>query len=59
MTQMPDTLTLDQVKYLRRTLPQKSMANIMPSINVDDIIRTQVQVIDGVEVFTPTEKEQD
>jgi hypothetical protein len=57
MTQMPDTLTLDQVEYLRCTLPQKSMAGIMPLIDVDSIVRTQVQVINGVEVFMPTEKD--
>jgi hypothetical protein len=56
--QMPDTLTLDQVEYLRRTLPQKSMADIMPKIDVDSIIQTQVQVIDGVEVFIPKEPEE-
>ena len=56
--QMPDTLTLDQVEYLRRTLPQKSMADIMPSIDVDSIIQTQVQVINGVEVFVPEEPEE-
>ena len=58
MTQMPDTLTLEQVAHLRRTLPQKSMADIMPAIDVDSIIQTQVQVIDGVEVFTPMEEQE-
>ena len=56
MTQMPETLTLEQVEYLRRTLPQKSMADIMPKIDVDGIIQTQVQDIDGVEVFIPKEE---
>ena len=55
MSKMPDTLTLDQVEELRRTLPQKSMAEIMPSIDIDRIIETQVQVIDGQEVFIPKE----
>ena len=58
MTQMPDTLTLEQVEYLRRTLPQKSMADLMPAIDVDKIIQTQVQVIDGQEVFIPLEEEE-
>ena len=56
MTQMPDTLTLEQVEHLRRTLPQKSMADLMPAIDLDKIIKTQVQVIDGVEVFIPVEE---
>jgi hypothetical protein len=56
--QMPDTLTLEQVEYLRRTLPQKSMADLMPTIDVDKIIQTQVQVIDGQEVFIPMEEKQ-
>jgi hypothetical protein len=55
MTQMPDTLTFEQVEYLRRTLPQKNFADLMPSIDVDSIIQTQVQMIDGVEVFIPQE----
>ncbi len=55
MTQMPDTLTLEQVEHLRRTLPQTTFADMMPTINVDKIIQTQVQVIDGQEVFTPLE----
>jgi hypothetical protein len=55
MTQMPDTLTFEQVEYLRRTLPQKNFDDLMPSIDVDSIIQTQVQMIDGVEVFIPQE----
>jgi hypothetical protein len=60
MTQMPDTLTLAQVEELRRTLPQKSMNDIMPefmenTIDVDKIIETQVQVIGGQEVFIAKE----
>ena len=55
---MPDTLTLEQVAHLRRTLPQKDFADLMPSIDVDKIIETQVQVIDGQEVFTPKETEE-
>ena len=58
MTQMPDTLTLEQVEYLRRTLPQKSMADLMPAIDVDKIVQTQVQVIDGQEVFIPLEEKE-
>jgi hypothetical protein len=58
MTQMPDTLTLEQVAYLRRTLPQKSMVDIMLAIDVNSVIQTQVQVIDGVEVFTPMEEQE-
>jgi isocitrate dehydrogenase kinase/phosphatase len=58
MTQMPETLTLEQVEYLRRTLPHKSMADLMPAIDVDKIIQTQVQVIDGQEVFIPTEEKE-
>jgi len=62
MTQMPDTLTLAQVEELRRTLPQKDMKDLMPvgmgsNIDIDKIIETQVQVIDGQEVFIPTETE--
>jgi hypothetical protein len=56
---MPDTLTLEQVEHLRRTLPQKSMSDIMPKIDVDSIIQTQVRVIDGVEVFVPSETRED
>lgn len=58
MTQMPDTLTLDQVAHLRRTLPQKNFADLMPAIDVDKIIQTQVQVINGQEVFIPLEDQQ-
>ncbi len=58
MTQLPDTLTLEQVEYLRRTLPQKSMADLMPAIDVDKIIQTQVKVIDGQEVFIPMEEKE-
>jgi hypothetical protein len=57
MTQMPETLTLEQVEYLRRTLPQKNMSDLMPKIDVDSVIQTQVQIIDGVEVFIPKEIE--
>ena len=52
---MPDTLTLEQVAHLRRTLPQKNFSDLMPAIDVDKIIETQVQVIDGQEVFIPKE----
>jgi hypothetical protein len=52
---MPDTLTLEQVAHLRRTLPQKNFADLMPAIDVDKIIETQVQIIDGQEVFIPKE----
>jgi len=55
---MPETLTLEQVAYLRRTLPQKNFADLMPAIDVDKIIETQVQVIDGQEVFIPQEPEE-
>jgi hypothetical protein len=55
MTQMPDTLTLEQVEYLRRTLPQSNFVDLMPTVNVDSIIETQVQTIDGQEVFIPLE----
>ena len=55
MTHMPDTLTLEQVAHLRRTLPQTNFADLMPAINVDKIIETRVQVIDGQEVFIPME----
>jgi isocitrate dehydrogenase kinase/phosphatase len=58
MTQMPDTLTLEQVEYLRRALPQKSMADLMPAIDVDKIIQTQIKIIDGEEVFIPTEEKE-
>lgn len=58
MTQMPDTLTLEQVEHLRRTLPQKNFADLMPAIDVDKIVQTQVQVIDGQEVFIPTEDQE-
>jgi hypothetical protein len=57
MTQMPETLTLEQVEYLRRTLPQKNMSDLMPKVDVDNIIQTQVQIIDGVEVFIPKDIE--
>jgi hypothetical protein len=57
MTQMPETLTLEQVEYLRRTLPQKNMSDLMPKIDVDSVIQTQVQIIDGVEVFIPKDVE--
>lgn len=52
---MPDTLTLEQVEHLRRTLPQKNFSDLMPAINVDKIIQTQVQTIDCQEVFIPLE----
>lgn len=52
---MPDTLTLEQVAHLRRTLPQKDFNDLMPTIDVDKIIETQVQIIDGQEVFIPQE----
>jgi hypothetical protein len=52
---MPETLTLEQVEHLRRTLPQKSMSDIMPKIDVDAIIQTQVKTINGQEVFVPVE----
>ena len=55
MTQMPETLTLEQVEYLRRTLPQTNFADLIHTIDVDKIIQTQVQVIDGQEVFIPME----
>jgi hypothetical protein len=55
MTQMPDTLTLEQVEHLRRTLPQTDFADMMPKIDVDKIIQTQVRVVDGQEVFIPLE----
>lgn len=55
---MPDTLTLEQVEHLRHTLPQKSFADLMPTIDVDKIIQTQVQVIDGQEVFIPLEDQE-
>lgn len=58
MTQMPDTLTLEQVEHLRRTLPQTDFADLMPAIDVDKIIETQVQVIDGQEVFIPLEDQE-
>lgn len=57
MTQMPDALTLEQVEHLRRTLPQKNFADLIPTIDVDKIIETQVQVIDGQEVFIPQENQ--
>jgi hypothetical protein len=57
MTQMPETLTLEQVEYLRRTLPQKNMSDLMPKIDVDSVIQTQVQIIDGVEGFIPKDVE--
>jgi len=57
MSHLPDTLTLDQVEHLRRTLPQMDFSEITnQSIDVDRIIRTQVRVIDGVEVFVPEDK---
>lgn len=52
---MPDTLTLEQVAHMRRTLPQSNFADLMPAIDVNKIIQTQVQVIDGQEVFIPLE----
>jgi hypothetical protein len=55
MTQMPDTLTLEQVAHLRRTLPQTDFADMMPAIDVNKIIETQVRVVDGQEVFIPLE----
>ena len=58
MTQMPDTLTLEQVEHLRRTLPQTGFACLMPPIDVDKIIETQVQDIDGQEVFIPIEDQE-
>lgn len=57
MTHMPDTLTLEQVEQLRRTLPQSNFADLMPAIDVDKIIETRVQVIDGQEVFIPQENQ--
>jgi uncharacterized membrane protein YheB (UPF0754 family) len=56
---MPDTLTLEQVEYLRRTLPQKSMSDIMPKVDVDAIIQTQVKTINGQEVFVPLENSEE
>ena len=57
MSHLPDTLTLDQVEHLRRTLPQTDFSEITnKAIDVDRIIRTQVRVIDGVEVFIPEDK---
>jgi hypothetical protein len=50
---MPDTLTLEQVAHMRRTLPQTNFSDLMPAIDVDKIIKTQVQVIDGQEMFIP------
>jgi len=58
MTQMPEILTLEQVEYLRRTLPQSNFVDLMPTINVDSIIETQVQTIDGQEVFIPMEEKE-
>jgi len=55
MTQMPEILTLEQVEHLRRTLPQSNFVDLMPTINVDSIIETQVKIIDGQEVFIPLE----
>jgi len=55
MTQMPDTLTLEEVAHMRRTLPQTDFADMIPAINVDKVIETQVQTIDGQEVFIPLE----
>ena len=55
-TSLPDTLTLAQVEHLRRTLPQTDFSTITknnPAIDIDRIIRTQVRVINGVEVFVP------
>jgi hypothetical protein len=58
MSHLPDTLTLEQVEHLRRTLPQMDFSEITnQSIDVDRIIRTQVRVIDGVEVFVPEDKQ--
>jgi hypothetical protein len=57
MSHLPDTLTLEQVDHLRRTLPQMDFSEITNrTIDVDRIIRTQVRVIDGVEVFVPEDK---
>ena len=58
MTKLPDTLTLEQVAYLRRTLPQKSFVDLMPAMDVDKIIEAQVRVIDGQEVFIPQEPDE-
>jgi hypothetical protein len=58
MSHLPDTLTLEQVEHLRRTLPQMDFSEIANrAIDVDRIIRTQVRVIDGVEVFIPEDKQ--
>ena len=58
MSYLPDTLTLEQVEHLRRTLPQTDFSEIANrTIDVDRIIRTQVRVIDGVEVFVPEDKQ--
>jgi hypothetical protein len=55
---LPDTLTLEQVEHLRRTLPQMDFSEITnKAIDVDRIIRTQVRVIDGVEVFIPEDNQ--
>lgn len=58
MTQMPDTLTLEQVEQLRRTLLQTNFADLMPAIDVGKIIQTQVQTVDGQEVFIPVEDQE-
>ena len=56
---MPETLTLAQVEHLRRTLPQCDFASLMPAMDVDKIVQTQVRVVDGQEVFFAPQEPQE